>query len=67
MRSEEVLGEQLLEEADGTPGSAHGASHEGRVAEDGGGEAVECCDGSAVEGFVGWDVEDQKDGGEEAG
>jgi hypothetical protein len=58
LRSKEVLGEQLLEETDGSPGRADGAGNESGVAKDGGGEAVKCCDRSAVEGFVGWEVED---------
>ena len=57
----------MLEETDGAPGGADGAGYEGRVAEDGGGEAVECCDRRTVEGFVGGDVEDEEDGCEEAG
>lgn len=58
MRSEEVLRQQLLEEADSPPRGADGASHKDGVAEDGGGQTVECCDWSAVEGFVGGEVED---------
>jgi hypothetical protein len=67
LRSEEVLGEQLLEETDGSPGGTDGAGYEGGVAKDSGGEAVKCRDRSAVEGFVGWEVEDKEDRCKEAG
>ena len=67
MSGEKAFRQHLLEETDGAPGDADRAGYEGGVAEDGGGEAVECCDRSAVEGFVGRDVEDEEDGCEEAG
>lgn len=67
MSGEKALRQHLLEETDGAPGGADGAGYEGRIAEDGGGEAVECCDRRTVEGFVGGDIEDEEDGREEAG
>jgi len=56
LSGEEILGEQLLEEADSAPRCADGAGYESGVAEDCGGEAVECCDGGAIKGFVGRDI-----------
>jgi hypothetical protein len=57
----------LLKETDCAPGGTNGTGDEGRVAEDGGSEAIKCCDGGAVEFLVGGDGEDDEDGGEETG
>jgi hypothetical protein len=54
-----------LKETDCTPRGTDGTSDEGGVAEDGGSEAIKCCDWGAVEFLVGRDGEDDEDSGEE--
>ena len=56
-----------MEETDCAPGGTDGTGDEGRVAEDGGSEAIKCCDRRAVEFLIGGDGEDDEDGGEETG